>query len=49
MLIGESTNANLEVCFGLTRTWFEPTNYHTQGKHANYYYREAGHQKLDIA
>jgi hypothetical protein len=36
VLSGEATNTNF-IVFGLTRPWFEPTIYRTQGEHANHY------------
>ena len=40
MLSGEAINANF-IVFGLTRAGLEPTNYRTQGEHANHYTTEA--------
>jgi hypothetical protein len=36
MLSREATNTNF-IVFSLTRPGLEPTNYHTQGQHANHY------------
>jgi hypothetical protein len=36
VLSGEATHTNCRV-FGLTRSGFEPTIYHTRGEHANQY------------
>ena len=36
MLSGEAANTNF-IVFGLARPGLEPTNYHTQGEHANHY------------
>jgi hypothetical protein len=37
---GEVTNTNF-IVFGLTRSGFEATIYHTRGEHANYYTTDA--------
>jgi hypothetical protein len=40
MLSGEATNTNF-IVVGLTRPGLEPTIYHTQDEHTNYYTTDA--------